>query len=133
MKEDMEMKIHMIPLNSVRGIIELHCPYHISNEATIELRDLLEEVGLEIAREAVKKFENLNKCREEQGLPRLKRLNSWAVKNSNYNKEFINGLKNKNRGLQPEEIVIPQGGDMSAQTITAKARQRTTDDQVEVV
>jgi len=140
MEEDKEVRTH-IPLTPIRRLLELHCPYHISNEATIELRNLLEKIGLGIARDAVAEFENLNKCREKQGLRPLKRLNSWAVRagmdsrNSNLNKEFINGLKNKNKGLQfeDEEVVIPGSDNMSAQTIAAKPDKITYDRRREVI
>jgi len=126
-----EMRMHMIPLNSVRKIMGRHCPYHISTEAIVELRDILEGLGLEIAQQAVAEFENLNKYKEKQGLRPLKRLNAWAVKNSDLYINIINGLKNKNKGLQPEEIVIPQGGNMSADNSTKP--DKTTDDRREVV
>jgi len=124
---------HAIPLNCVRRIMERHCPYHISSESTIELRNLLEKIGLEIARDAVAEFEKLNRCREKQGLRRLKRLNAWAVRNSNFFITFINSHNNKNKGFQSEGIVIPGSDNMSAQTIAAKPDNKTTDDMMEVV
>jgi len=124
---------HAIPLNSIRRIMERHCPYHISSESTIELRNLLEKIGLEIARDAVAEFEKLNRCREKQGLRRLKRLNAWAVRNSNFFITFINSHNNKNKGFQSEGIVIPGSDNMSAQTIAAKPDNKTTDDMMEVV
>jgi len=139
MKDDGIDNTHAIPFHSVKRIMDRHCPHHISTEAVLTLRDLLEEIASKVTIESVRRFENLNKCREGQGLRPLKRLNAWAVravmdsKNSKSNKEFINGLKNKNKGLQPEGIVIPGSDNMSAQTNTANARQKTTDDQREVV
>ena len=129
MEEDKEMRTH-IPLTPIRRLLELHCPYHISSESTIELRNLLEKIGLEIARDAVAEFEKLNRCREKQGLRRLKRLNAWAVRNSNFFITFINSHNNKNKGLQfeDEEVVIPGSDNMSAQTIAAKPDNKTTDD-----
>ena len=132
MEGDKEVRTHTIPLNPIRQIMKKHCPYHISTEAVLTIRDLLEGVLSETTIKAVRRFENLNKCREEQGLPRLKRLNAWAVKNSNYNKDFINRQKINNRGLQPEEIAIPTGGNMSADNST-KPDSKATDDRREVV
>jgi len=125
------MKTHKIPLNTIKELMRRHCPYHISMEAVITLRDLLEDIASKTIIEAVKKFEDLNNHREKQGLSRLKRLNAWAVKNSNFPKRFINSQKNKNRGLQPNEIAIPEGGNVSADISTKP--DRTTNDQGEVV
>jgi len=122
---------HAIPLNSIRQVMERHCPYHISNEAVLTLRGLLEDIASKMTIESVRRFENLNKCREGQGLLPLKRLNSWAVRNSNFSKTIINSQKNKNMGLRFEGIAIP-GGNMSADKST-KPDNKTTDDMMEVV
>jgi len=124
---------HAIPLNSIRRIMERHCPYHISNEAVLTLRGLLEDIASKVTIDAVKKFEEMNECREKQGLRRLKRLNAWAVRNSNFFINFISELKLKNKGFQSEGIVIPGSDNMSAQTIAAKPDNKTTDDMMEVV
>jgi len=128
--EDIENE-NAIPFNSIRRIMERHCPYHISTEAVVTLRNLVEKIASKMTIDAVKKFEEMNECRKKQGLRRLKRLNAWAVKNSNFNKNIINGLKNKNMGLQSEGIAIP-GGNMSADNST-KPDNKTTDDMMEVV
>ena len=121
-----------IPLNSIRRIMERHCPYHISMEAIILLRDMIEEIAANITIDVVKNFEEMNEFRKIQGLRKLKRLNAWAVKNSNYNKTIINALKNKNKGLQSQGVVTPGGGKMPACINTAKP-DKTTNDQREVV
>ena len=122
-----------IPLNSIRRIMERHCPYHISMEAIILLRDMIEEIAANITIDVVKNFEEMNEFRKIQGLRKLKRLNAWAVKNSNFVITFINSHNNKNKGFQSEGIVIPGSDNMSAQTIAAKPDNKTTDDMMEVV
>ena len=106
MEDEKVNTTNIIPLHSIRRIMERHCPYHISMEAVMTLRSLLEEIVSKMTIDAVKKFEEMNECREKQGLRRLKRLNAWAVKNSNYSKTIINALKNKNKGLQPSGLQL---------------------------
>ena len=130
MKDDIE-NTNAIPLHSIRRIMEKHCPYHISMEAVMTLRNLLEEIVSKMTIDAVKKFEEMNECREKQGLSRLKRLNAWAIKNSEYNINIINSQKMRIRGYNPEGVVIPGGENMPAGTNTAKPD--TTNDSKEVV
>ncbi|HEC77080.1 MAG TPA: hypothetical protein ENI33_07485 [Thermoplasmatales archaeon] len=121
-----------IPLSSIRRIMERYCPYHISMEAVMALRNLIEEITSKITMDAVEKFEKMNKCREAHGLSKLKRLNAWAVKNSEYNINIINGKQNMmNEGLQSQGVVTLGGGKMPAGINTAKPD--TTNDQKEVV
>ena len=110
MEDEKVNTTNIIPLHSIRRIMERHCPYHISMEAVMTLRSLLEEIVSKMTIDAVKKFEEMNECREKQGLRRLKRLNAWAVKNSNYNINIINDQKMRTRSYNPEGIVIPGGG-----------------------
>lgn len=126
-----KVDMHYIPLNSVRKIMKKHCPHHISTEAVIKLRDMLEEIALKIAKSAVEEFDKLNRNRECQGLRPLKRLNSWCI----HNAYIINYLKSntiKNWGLQSQGVVNPGGENMPAGINTAKP-DKSTDDQKEVV
>jgi|GEM_PF-2455571 hypothetical protein len=119
-----------IPLNTIRKIIEKYCSYHISTEAVIKLRDVLEEIASKIAKSAVEEFDKLNRNREYQGLRPLKRLNSWCISKA----YIINYLKSnniKNWGLQSNGVVNPDGENMPAGKSTAKPD--TTNDSREVV
>lgn len=119
-----------LPLQPIRNIMKENCPYHIREDAIIELENILVDIIIRISIEAVKKFDNLNKLREKQGLRRLKRLNEWAVFLTI--KNIIKSRKNIDMGLQPEEIVNPGGKNMSANKNTAEP-DKTTNDQREMV
>jgi len=125
MKDGKEGKMHVIPLMPIRRIIELYCPYHISTEAVIALRDVLEGIGATIAKNAVKEFKKLNECREKQGLKPLKRLNAWSVENSLFSNNYLYRRKNKNWDCAPIRDIIPGGEKVSAD-IPAKP-DRSTD------
>lgn len=132
MKDERMNGANAISLHSIRKIVEKHCPYHISVEAIIALRDMVEEIASNIAIDAVRKFEELNENREKQGLRRLKRFSPWAIKNSDYNKTIINILKNKNMGLQSQGVATPGGENMPAGINTAKPDNKATNDRREV-
>ena len=106
MKDEELNTTNVISLHSIRRIMEKYCSYHISMEAIILLRDMIEENATNITVDVVKNFEEMNECRKIQGLRKLKRLNAWAVKNSNYSKTIINVLKNKNERLQSSGLQL---------------------------
>ena len=109
----------MIPLNPVRRLISDNCPYHVSLEAVMGLRDFLENIAGEMAGSAADELKKLNQGRERQGLKPLKRLNGWVVRKVCDN--VLNGDTVKDRGLQSTVIVGPGGKKMSAQTKATKS------------
>jgi len=92
----------LIPLKPLREILKQDCPYDVSNEAVILLRDQLEGIARAIKQESIKEFERYNDHRCTQGLPFKKRLNRWAIM-----KGHSNALKqesNTEMGSQYEEV-----------------------------
>ena len=108
-----------LPLKPVKQLLGQHWPNQISEAAAWELKSFLEQVGVQIGREAVIEFEKLNERREKLGIPRLKRLNAWAVKQA-----CRNVLKQdtvSNLGLQLQDVVNPGGNNMSTETEATKS------------
>ena len=69
------------PLKPIRTILKEHHDGEVSEEAVIYVRDILLVVTAFLAEESVKDFNELNRRRQEQGLPILKRLDRFAFKN----------------------------------------------------
>jgi len=80
-----------LPLTPIRDLLTQDCPgsMHITDDAIIALRDSLEDIIQYIGYESVKEFERLNRNRKQQGLRRLKRLNSWSIERAV--QKIING------------------------------------------
>lgn len=117
----------MIPLKPIREILKQDCPYHVSNEAVILLRDKLEEIAWAIKQESIKEFERYNNYRRTQGLSPKKRLNRWAIMKGHHN-----ALKQKSdngMGLQSNGAVSP-GDEMPTDKVVTKSAKR--DNAVEV-
>ncbi|MCD6563094.1 MAG: hypothetical protein J7K23_04145 [Thermoproteales archaeon] len=64
----------------MRELITKECSYHVSKECLIELKDFIENMVREIAIEAIKELDELNRRRKMQGLRELKRLNVDIMK-----------------------------------------------------
>jgi len=119
------------PKNPIKEILSQECsPYQISVEAVIQIKNFLEELTGIVASLAKEKMETYNTSRKVQGVGGIKRLPIWITEEITHN--LLKQIKDYNMGLQPEEIAIPQGGKMSADN-SANARQKTTDDMMEVV
>jgi len=117
-----------LPLKPIRAILEENCPYHISEEAVIELKKIIEYAIEDISKEAVKLFEKRNKARYDKGLRPLKRLDVWSIHNSS-----INFLKTKSiiyKGLRTGRIVTP-GGTMNKDPNTTKPETTNGPEEVE--
>ena len=111
----------MIPLGPIRKILKQDCPYHVSNEAVIMLRDKIEEIARAIKEESIKEFERYNDHRRAQGLPPKKRLNRWAIM-----KGHSNALKQKSDngvGLQSNGAASP-GDEMPTDKAVTKSAKR---------
>ncbi|MGC9308966.1 MAG: hypothetical protein ACP5FL_09370 [Thermoplasmatota archaeon] len=83
-------------LHTVRRILETYCPYQVSTEAVIQLRDCLEEISSTLAHGSVREFERLNTLRERQELKRLKRLNKGAIADYRFRLEYKYPETNEN-------------------------------------
>ena len=99
-----------IPLKPLRKILGKDCPFHISKDAIIVTRDLIEYILYQLRIFAIKEFEDLNSNREQQGLQKLKRLNQWAIKRAS--QKIINGSTIPSMGSQPTMIRSPDGEKM---------------------
>jgi len=118
------------PKNPIKEILSQECnPYQISMDSVIVTKDFLEELTIRVAKLAKKRMDEYNTSRKAQGLEEIKRLPAWIVEEVIHN--ILKQIKDYNMGLQPEEIVIPQGGKMSADNSTKP--DKTTDDRREVV
>ena len=111
----------MIPLKPIREILKQDCPYHVSNEAVILLRDKLEEIARAIKQESIKEFERYNNHRRTQGLSPKKRLNRWAIMKGHHN--ALKQESNTEMGLQSNGVVSPGGGKMDEKN-TAETRKK---------
>lgn len=69
-----------IPLKPIKHILKAYYKGEISNAACIDVRNLLLDIIGYLAEETVKEFENYNIMRLKQGLPPLKRLNSFVFR-----------------------------------------------------
>ena len=115
----------MIPLNPIRQLMIDNCPYHVSVEAVMGLRDFLEDIIGIMTGTAAEEFKKINKDRERQGLKPLKRLNGWVLKKVCDN--VLNGDAIKVMGLQSTVIVGPGGKKMYAQTKATKSAKKDND------
>ena len=94
--------MRLLPLTPIRNLLVQNCPFHLSDDAIISLRDILEDIIHMTCYGSIQEFEELNSNRERQGLPRLKRLNSWAIKRAA--KKIINDSTILSMGSQPAMI-----------------------------
>ena len=119
------------PKNPIKKILGQECnPYQISMDSVIVTNDFLEELTIRVAKLAKKRMDAYNASRKVQGLEEIKRLPAWIVEEATHN--ILKQIKDYDMGLQPDEIAIPQGGNMSADKST-KPDNETTDDRREVV
>lgn len=80
-KSNEEKNMARYPLKPIRTILKEHHDGEVSEEAVIYVRDILLVVTAFLAEESVKDFNEMNRRRQEQGLPILKRLDRFAFKN----------------------------------------------------
>lgn len=119
----------MLPIKPLKKILKQDCCYYIKNEAVWELKKFLEDIAQSISLEAVKEFEKLNKRREKLGLPRLKRLNAWAIKGACG--KVLKQVADVEMGLHSSRVVSP-GGDKMTTDKNATKPVKAADDAVEV-
>jgi len=115
----------MIPLNPIRKIIiaeDSSC--HISMEAVMVLRDVIEELARDIVNGALQEFQKRNSNRARQGLHPLKRIDAWAIKEANA--KVLKQQKDNHTGSQPAMIGGPGGKKMSTQTKATKSAKEET-------
>jgi len=91
-----------LPLKPVRDLLAQDCPFHICDDAIVVLRDALEFIIHQVGHESLEQFERLNSNRKRQGLRRLRRLNSWAIRRAA--QKIINEDSIFNMGSQPAMI-----------------------------
>ena len=118
--------MNYLPLNPIRLILGQNSPFHISEEAIIATRDLLEYILKQVRVCSIKEFEKLNNDRKKQGLKPLKRLNEWAVKKACDNilkPETVNDM-----GLQSNSIVSLGGNTMYQNINATKSAKKDNDE-----
>lgn len=83
------------------------------------MRDILLEFADIVAQESVKEFDELNKCREMQGLSNLKRLNGASTKRAI--RKILNPISDNDLGSQGESVENPSGENMSKDNSAIKS------------
>lgn len=111
----------MIPLKPIKEILKQDCPYHVSSEAVILLRDQLWEIAQAIKEESIKEFEEYNNHRHAQGLPPKKRLNRWAVKKAS--EKVLKHPGFNDMGLQSSGAVSLGGKMLASKESTKSAKE----------
>lgn len=84
------------PLKPIKTILKKHHGGEVSDESVSYVRDILLVVTEFLAEESVKDFNEMNRRRQEQGLPILKRLDMFTLKN--VFERFFKQVKDKNIG-----------------------------------
>ena len=115
-----------LPLKTLKLFFKECCSFHISGEAVILLRDVLECVSYRIIKDAVREFDELNKSRIRQGLSPLRRLNSWSVRRAS--EKVLMGVSNYDMGLQSRGVVGPGGKKMSVDKNVTKSAKGDSND-----
>jgi len=128
-KEGWKEKMHNLHLKPIKKLLKQDCPYPVSSEAIILLRDRLEEFAHTIKDQAILEFEKLNRDRRAQGLYPLKRLNALAI--SRAAEKVFSSEGYSIMGLQSKGATSP-GDEMLIDKFVTKP-ERTTDDDGEVV
>jgi len=114
-----------IPLKPLRKILGQNCPFHISEDATLVTRDLIEYILHQVRISAIKEFEDLNSNREHQGLKPLKRLNGRTVRRACNN--ILKPNIDNDMGLQYNSIVSLGGNTMYTNIDATKSAKKDTD------
>lgn len=114
----------MLPLKPMKEALRQECNgHHISQEAAWALKEIMEDLMKRISFQAAREFEQLNRQRMRQGLPPLKRLNAWAVRNA------LKPVHDIVLGSQSSGVVSLGGEEMSTQANTTKsAKEACSDD-----
>jgi hypothetical protein len=94
-------------ITETRYLLKNSGPHHVSLDAAIFLKDILDHLGHSIACEAIQAFEQLNDHRQLQGFPRLKRLNQYAVLRAIEN--LFSDTSVIEMGLQSQQDASPGG------------------------
>lgn len=115
-----------LPLRPIKTILGQNCPFHISEEATIIMRNFLECILNQVRNYSIKNFEELNSNRERQGLRTLKRLNGCTMKKACDNILKANSVNNM--GLQSQEIASLGDKNMARNTLVTKSAKKDNDE-----
>ena len=110
----------MTTVTETRNLLKNSGSHHVTIEAAVFLKHLLDHLGQLIACEANQVFEQLNNRRERQGLPRLKRINTSAVAQA-YN-NIKKQLPDNTMGFHSFRIESPGDKNMSVNEKIAKTR-----------
>lgn len=114
-----------IPLKPLRKILGQNCPFPISNDAVVLLRDSLEDVISYVGSVSLKEFEDLNHYRKRQGLRPLKGLNGWSIRKAC--DKILKRDADSDWGLQSTGIVGPGGDTMYTHIQATKSAKKDTD------
>lgn len=100
-----------IPVKPIKHILKAYYKGEISNAVCIDVRNLLLDIIGYLAEETVKEFENYNIMRLDQGLPPLKRLNSFVFREVKDRFFKSIGVVNMGEvGKQNETLLCPKDG-----------------------
>lgn len=69
---------------------------HVSREAVLEMRDMLEKIAVVLCKKSVEEFEQQNENRHRLGLPPHKRLTGYAVRSAT--KNVLKSIRDKDTG-----------------------------------
>lgn len=95
-KSNEEKNMARYALKPIKTILKKHHDGEVSDDTVIYARDVLLVVTEFLAEESVKDFNEMNRRRQEQGLPILKRLDMFTLKN--VFERFFKQVKDKNIG-----------------------------------
>lgn len=109
----------MLPRKPLKRMLKHDCPYQVSDDAVIALRNILETLAEDISHTAVEAFEDLNEKRTQLGIRQLQRLNEWAIVRAVEN--IFSSDSYYDMGLQSSRIVSPGGTHMSTETYATKS------------
>lgn len=111
----------MIPLKPIRRILMENCSHQITQESVFRIKDTLEKITIEIAKEAEKEFQDYNSILIKQGLKPRKRLPSWIIQKSC--DRIINHNPSVNTGLQSQRLQVQAVETMKNESAAKSAKE----------
>jgi len=97
----------VIPIAPIRKILRQQFSHHISQEAIVRVKDFVEDILIEFAKEIDEEFKRYNNLRIKQGLRCKKRIPVWLV--NKVSNKFLNMNGTVYVGSQSSEVVNPDG------------------------
>lgn len=91
-----------LPRKPFKRLLSERCDCQISSDAVIQLRHFIETLATEISAQTKAEFDKCNERRVAQGLPKLRRINEYAVEKAI--ERFLAGKNDDDSGLQSERV-----------------------------